>query len=78
MSKKPVKRGRGRPPKDKGTTKSVDLRIPVTEDQKTRIVSAATHLGLDMTAWARPILLKAAEAQLRKIESLEQAVDGGK
>lgn len=38
----------------------MDLRIPVTPEQK-EIVSSATQLiGEDMASWARPILLKAA------------------
>jgi len=50
----------GRPPKEKSTRKDVDLRIPVTSDQKEAIVEAARIAGLDMAAWARPILLAAA------------------
>lgn len=51
----------GRPPKDKGSRKDVDLRIPVTSDQKEIIAEAARTAGLDMAAWARPILLAAAQ-----------------
>lgn len=49
-----------RPPKAKSDRKAVDLRIPVTEDQKELVVRAARLGGLDMAAWARPILLREA------------------
>jgi hypothetical protein len=57
---------RGRPPKDAGERKDVDLRIPVSQEQKERIMQAVALEGVDMAAWARPILLKAAENRLRK------------
>jgi len=50
----------GRPPKKKAERKSVDLRIPVTEDQKEQIVKAARLAGMDMAEWERPVLLAAA------------------
>ena len=50
----------GRPPKNKAERKDVDLRIPVTADQKELILEAARAEGLDMAGWARPILLQAA------------------
>jgi hypothetical protein len=53
----------GRPPKNKAERKSVDLRIPITEEQKAQIVQAAAAAGLDMAAWARPVLLAAASQQ---------------
>ena len=61
-----MKNKRGRPPKDAGERKDVDLRIPVTGEQKERIMEAVALEGADMAAWARPILLKAAEDRLRK------------
>ena len=55
----------GRPPKEAGERKDVDLRIPVTAEQKARIMDAVSLDGGDMTSWARPILLRAAEDRLR-------------
>ena len=52
----------GRPPKLKGERKGVDLRIPVTDDQKALITNAASRLGMDMAGWARPLLIHAAQA----------------
>jgi uncharacterized protein (DUF1778 family) len=53
-----------RPPKDKALLMNIPLRIMLTADQKELISAAAESEGLDMTAWARPILLKAARDQL--------------
>jgi hypothetical protein len=50
-----------RPKKDKSDRKSSDLRIPLTEGQKELIVQAARLAGIDMAAWARPIILQAAK-----------------
>jgi uncharacterized protein (DUF1778 family) len=55
-----MKKTRGRPPKPKSERKEVDLRIPVTWDQKDLIAQAAKANGEDMAGWARPILLNAA------------------
>lgn len=57
QSKKP----RGRPPKSKEERKDVDLRIPVTADQKELVAEAARKAGEDLAAWARPILIDAAQ-----------------
>jgi hypothetical protein len=57
---------RGRPPKENRDRKSVDLRIPVTEEQKAIIAEAVRAAGLDMAGWARPILLAAAEELAKK------------
>jgi hypothetical protein len=61
-----MKKARGRPRKEQGERKDLDLRIPVTPDQKARVMEAVTLEGADMAAWARPILLRAAEQVLRK------------
>ena len=42
----------------------VDLRIPMTNDQKALVVKAAEAEQLDVAAWVRPILLNAAKARL--------------
>ena len=52
----------GRPPKDKFLLMNIPLRIMLTADQKELIEAAAKAEGLDMTAWARPILLQAAKS----------------
>jgi hypothetical protein len=52
----------GRPPKDKALLLSQSMRITLTADQKQLIERAARSAGLDMAAWARPILLQAARA----------------
>src|SRR5258707_950976 len=57
MSKKRT----GRPPKNKAERKDVDLRIPVTAEQKELVVQAARIEGADMAAWVRPIVILAAE-----------------
>ncbi len=60
MSKKRM----GRPPKNKAERKDVDLRIPVTPDQKELIVKACSFAGEDMASWCRPILIEAARKAL--------------
>ena len=61
-----MKTNRGRPRKEAGARKDVDLRIPVTNEQKERIMEAIALDGMDMASWARPILLRAAEERLHK------------
>jgi len=61
-----MKKPRGRPRKDEGERKDVDLRIPVTAEQKARVMEAVALDGGDMATWARPVLLRAAEQVLRK------------
>jgi uncharacterized protein (DUF1778 family) len=55
-----------RPPKDPSERKSVDLRIPLTEEQKKLVAEAASADQEDVAAWVRPILLRAAENRLSK------------
>lgn len=52
----------GRPPKPDGERKAKDLRIPVTDEQKALVAEAMRLSGQDMAAWARPILVAAAQA----------------
>ncbi len=54
-----------RPLKKANERKDVDLRIPVTVQQKETVVAAARADGLETAAWARSILLRAAQRQLR-------------
>lgn len=55
-----------RPPKDPALRMDQDLRIPVTADQKKLIVDAAAADQTDMTAWIRPIVLRAAQKRLKQ------------
>ena len=55
-----------RPKKDKRLLMTIPLRIMLTADQRELIESAAKGEGVDMTAWARPILLQSAQDQLAK------------
>jgi hypothetical protein len=54
----------GRPPKDKALLLSQSMRITLTAEQKQLIERAAKSAGVDMAAWARPILVQAAKAHL--------------
>jgi len=58
--------GMARPLKIPSERKTVDIRIPMTEDQKKTISAAAEAEQADVATWARPILLKIAEDRLRK------------
>jgi hypothetical protein len=55
-----------RPKKNDRDRKDIDLRIPVTQDQKRLIVEAANLDGLDMAGWARQLLLRAAKLRHEK------------
>jgi uncharacterized protein (DUF1778 family) len=61
--------GMARPPKDKKLLMRVSVRIPLTEDQKRLIEQAASLDQSDMTAWMRPILLRAAQERITKSRS---------
>lgn len=50
-----------RPLKDKALLKRIPLRIMLTADQRELIEKAAKDRQLEMSAWARPILLEAAQ-----------------
>jgi hypothetical protein len=53
--------GMARPRKNPSQRKDVDVRIPMTEDQKRLVAKAAEESDMDLAAWARPILLRAAQ-----------------
>jgi hypothetical protein len=55
-----------RPPKDPSERKTVDVRIPLTEEQKKLVTDAASEDQADVAAWARPIILRAAEKRLSR------------
>jgi hypothetical protein len=60
-----------RPPKDPRDRKDVDLRIPVTANQKEKVMEAARLDQLDMAEWARAILLRAANQRIKKEDGRE-------
>jgi hypothetical protein len=55
-----------RPPKDARLRKDVDLRIPLTTEQKRLIVEAAALAESDMATWLRPIILQVASAEVAR------------
>lgn len=55
-----------RPLKEPSERKSVDVRIPLTEEQKKIIAEAAAEEGADVATWARPILLAVAQERMVK------------
>ena len=64
-----MKKTRGRPPKEESDRKATDLRIPVTADQKVTITMAALSQGQDMAAWARQLLVRAAQDALANVKN---------
>jgi hypothetical protein len=60
------KRGPGRPKKPASQIRSSDLRIPVTPDEKKRVLAAAkTAEGRgELADWARNVLLREADRVL--------------
>jgi hypothetical protein len=55
-----------RPRKDARLRKDVDLRIPLTVEQKQLIQEAASLDDTDMAAWVRPLLVQAAQNRVAK------------
>ena len=55
-----------RPLKDPTMRMNVDLRIPLTADQKRVVAAAAARDQSDIAGWVRPILLKAAAERLER------------
>jgi uncharacterized protein (DUF1778 family) len=55
-----------RPLKDARLRKDLDLRIPLTADQKRLIVEAANAVQSDVATWLRPIILQVASECLAK------------
>ena len=62
-----------RPPKDKRLLMNVPLRIMLTAEQKAIIEEAARLDQAEVAAWARPLLLQAAQQRLAK-EKRKQVV----
>jgi hypothetical protein len=61
----------GRPPKKPGLRMDTDLRIPVTSEQKQLIGEALVDEPNGLAAWARGVLLKAAEDRIARRRSTE-------
>jgi hypothetical protein len=59
----------GRPLKEKSQLMNRPLRIMLTAEQDELIRRAAELDGLDMTAWARPLLLQTARERVGKAKS---------
>jgi hypothetical protein len=57
-----------RPPKEPHLRMSIDLRIPVTAEQKQKIMEAVADEPAGFAAWARGVLLRAAEKRRTKTE----------
>lgn len=55
-----------RPKKPKDDLLNDQLRIPLTADQKRLIAEAAALSALEMTAWARSVLVRIASEARRK------------
>jgi uncharacterized protein (DUF1778 family) len=55
-----------RPKKKPEERKSAELRVPVTEEQKSLIIQAAGLDGLDVATWVRPIILNAAKKRVER------------
>jgi hypothetical protein len=61
-----------RPRKDPKLRMGTDLRVPMTEDQKRLIVEATSDKPEGMAAWARAVLLQAAQRQLARRRELQE------
>jgi hypothetical protein len=51
------------PRKDPELLLNIDLRIPVTKEQKTLIQQASEKAGIGRASWCRQVLLKAAREE---------------
>jgi hypothetical protein len=60
-----------RPTKDPALVKDEILKIPLTTSQKELIVGAAVAAGKDTAAWAREMLVIAAERQKQAAKALK-------
>jgi hypothetical protein len=52
---------RGRPPKPEAERKTANMKIPLTDDEKEAIESAAKARKAKPVTWAREVLLRAAK-----------------
>jgi hypothetical protein len=53
---------------------SIDLRIPVTAEQKRRIMEAIADEPAGFAAWARQVLLQAAQERIEQSKGRQGAV----
>jgi uncharacterized protein (DUF1778 family) len=68
----------GRPTKEPGQKMDVPLRIMLTAEQSQLIREAAGGQGIDVSAWARPILLEAARQALGAVGGKKRRPSPGK
>lgn len=54
----------GRPKTDEGSRRDFEVRVRVTEEERERFHKAATTEGLDLSAWARRLMMKASTSQI--------------
>ena len=52
---------RGRPPKEADERKTENIKIPLTEDERGKIMAAARFDDAKPVTWAREVLLRAAK-----------------
>lgn len=64
--KTPREKRRGRPPKGSDKVKSIRLDMRLHETEKEAFRSAAELAGLDLSAWIRERLRRAAREELRE------------
>jgi len=57
-----------RPKKDPSLLMDVDIRIPVTREQKAMIFNAAVLSQSELAAWVRPIILRLARKAISDSE----------
>jgi len=67
--------GMARPPKEPRLRMNTDLRIPVTVEQKQLISEAIADRPEGLAAWARQILLQAAQNRLENLKNNEPVED---
>jgi len=66
----------GRPPKDPSEKKSVDLRIPVTPDQKQLVADAMALGGREFAGWARELILGGARSMIEREKRKKARTEG--
>ena len=49
----------GRPKSDEGDRRDLEVRVRVTADERERFQKAAAENGLDLSAWARQLMMRA-------------------
>ncbi len=67
-----------RPTKDEADRKTYMLRIRVTQNDRSTIEAAALSEGLDLSSWAREVLLRSARRKGSTVRAKWMRVDHGK